>query len=202
MSSHHIVREEQEPALLVLSLEGARPDLFMQLLEWNPILMATDSSADRLVEWGVKIDVLLTRPERAAEWGELLAFQQPVEIIPVPYLESIPAAAIAYLNRRKCHSVNICTPFEPELASFLAKEPSVEKVVYSPKAKWIWAKESRFEKWLKAGTILKVRPGEASLLGTSGLQINAEGRWEVVADGLVSLKAPQPFWIGEEMRNN
>ncbi|MFD2144372.1 hypothetical protein [Mucilaginibacter antarcticus] len=40
MSSHHIVREKQEPALLVLGLDGFDEEQLGQLLEWSPTLMA------------------------------------------------------------------------------------------------------------------------------------------------------------------
>ena len=42
MSSHHIVREKQEPALLVLGLNNFSTELLGQLLEWNPTVITTE----------------------------------------------------------------------------------------------------------------------------------------------------------------
>ena len=55
MSSHHIVREKQEPALLVLGLDSFPAELLGQLLEWNPTVIATQLTAKSLNDYGIKI---------------------------------------------------------------------------------------------------------------------------------------------------
>ena len=56
MSSHHVVREKQEPALLVLGLDGFDDELLGQLLEWSPTVITTQQIAERLNAYGIKID--------------------------------------------------------------------------------------------------------------------------------------------------
>ena len=56
MSSHHIVREKQEPALLVLGLDNFPDELLGQLLEWSPTVITTSQTAEKLVVNGTKID--------------------------------------------------------------------------------------------------------------------------------------------------
>ena len=46
MSSHHIVREKQEPALLVLGLDDFPDELLGQLLEWSPTVIVTADTVE------------------------------------------------------------------------------------------------------------------------------------------------------------
>jgi thiamine pyrophosphokinase len=59
MSSHHIVREKQEPALLVLGMDNFSDELLGQLLEWSPTVIATEIMAEKLNANGIKIDCVI-----------------------------------------------------------------------------------------------------------------------------------------------
>ncbi len=60
MSSHHIVREKQEPALLVLGLDSFSDELLGQLLEWSPTVIVTELTAERINAYGIKIDWIIS----------------------------------------------------------------------------------------------------------------------------------------------
>ena len=59
MSSHHIVRDDQEPALIIANGACCQPDLLGQLLEWSPLVVVLDSAIERVMELDIKVDVLL-----------------------------------------------------------------------------------------------------------------------------------------------
>ena len=59
MSSHHIIRDEQEPALLLMQTHH-RWDLINQLLEWSPTLIVFEQAAEEVLSRGVKVDLLLS----------------------------------------------------------------------------------------------------------------------------------------------
>ncbi|MEB0250004.1 thiamine pyrophosphokinase, partial [Mucilaginibacter sp. 5B2] len=59
MSSHHIVREKQEPALLLLSLDNFSEELLGQLLEWSPTVIATPLIAEQMNSYEIKIDIIV-----------------------------------------------------------------------------------------------------------------------------------------------
>ena len=59
MSSHHIVRDDQEPALIIANGAVCKPELLGQLLEWSPLVVVLDSAMERVMELDVKVDVLL-----------------------------------------------------------------------------------------------------------------------------------------------
>ena len=56
MSSHHIVRDEQEPALLIDDASVIHFEFVELLLEWSPRVMVTSNAIDEVLNWGVKID--------------------------------------------------------------------------------------------------------------------------------------------------
>lgn len=59
MSSHHIVREGQEPALIIANGQACSMDLLNQLLEWSPYIVVLDGALSRVSALGIKFDVAL-----------------------------------------------------------------------------------------------------------------------------------------------
>lgn len=59
MSSHHFVREGQEPALIIANGASCKMDILNQLLEWNPYILILDGAIDRILELGIKFDAWL-----------------------------------------------------------------------------------------------------------------------------------------------
>ena len=75
MSSHHIVREKQEPALLVLGLNNFSAELLGQLLEWNPTVITTRETAPLLHDNGIKIDWVIAS-------GKYKPTQRDIKVMP------------------------------------------------------------------------------------------------------------------------
>ena len=59
MSSHHIVRDDQEPALIIANGQSCSFELMGQLLEWSPVVMVLDGAIHRVLELGIKLDIVL-----------------------------------------------------------------------------------------------------------------------------------------------
>src|SRR5688572_9528047 len=59
MSSHHIVREKQEPALYIHHLGTFDEEYLGQLLEWSPTLIVNASVYEKALSLGLKIDVVV-----------------------------------------------------------------------------------------------------------------------------------------------
>jgi thiamine pyrophosphokinase len=57
MSSHHIIRDKQEPALIIANGEACSMDILDQLLEWSPTVIVLDGAIDRVISLGIKVDV-------------------------------------------------------------------------------------------------------------------------------------------------
>ncbi|MCB9262435.1 MAG: thiamine diphosphokinase [Flavobacteriales bacterium] len=59
MSSHHFVKDKQEPALIIANGEECSNELLNQLLEWNPYVLVLDGALDRVLKKGIKVDAVL-----------------------------------------------------------------------------------------------------------------------------------------------
>ncbi len=59
MSSHHIVRDNQEAALLIADGEACSVALMEELLEWSPFVIVLDGALARVLEWNIRVDVWL-----------------------------------------------------------------------------------------------------------------------------------------------
>ncbi len=59
MSSHHIVKDAQEPALIIANGESCSISLTEQLLEWSPFIVVLDGALQKVIDLGIKFDVVL-----------------------------------------------------------------------------------------------------------------------------------------------
>lgn len=59
MSSHHFVKDKQEPALIIANGADCSNELLNQLLEWNPFVLVLDGALDRVLMKGIKVDAVI-----------------------------------------------------------------------------------------------------------------------------------------------
>ncbi len=108
MSSHHIVRDDQEPALIIANGASCSPELLGQLLEWSPYIIVLDSAIDRVLNLGIKVDVLLGDFDRAFAPEKYLEQQFPLEIIHTPDQDKTDLEkAFEFLIQKKFSAVNV-----------------------------------------------------------------------------------------------
>lgn len=84
MSSHHIVRDDQEPALIIANGTECSNELLGQLLEWSPLVIVLDSAIERVLDLGIKVDVLLGDFDRGFDAEHYREKQYPIEIVHTP----------------------------------------------------------------------------------------------------------------------
>lgn len=84
MSSHHIVRDDQEPALIIANGASCSNELLGQLLEWSPVVVVLDNAIDRVLELNIKIDVLLGDFDNEFDPYKYTKKQFPIEIVHTP----------------------------------------------------------------------------------------------------------------------
>jgi len=188
MSSHHIVRENQEPALLILNPHGLADNLFHQLLEWSPTLITLAENYETLHSRGIKVDVLL--------YGVTLPINMSLEenLEVISYEQDYLPKLFDYLTVKKNVALTIIgeqltvAQLKPWLADF-------SLTIIHGNFKFVIVKQ--YEKWLPAGSIL-VLPSPL----TSGLNLQDLGhqRFQVVQDGFVRIDTqPDYVLIGEEL---
>ncbi|PLK45954.1 thiamine diphosphokinase [Emticicia sp. TH156] len=180
MSSHHIVREKQEPALIIANGEACSFELLGQLLEWSPFVVVLDQAIHRVLELGIKVDVLMGDFDKALDLEEIERIQYPIEIIHTPDQEKndldkafemlitrgFPAANVVWATgRRADHSITNMT----NLVRYKSKLQIVMIDDYSVIYPLLPA-PGVFEKWFSKGTAISLIPiGTAEGVRTENL---------------------------------
>ncbi len=165
MSSHHIVRDDQEPALIIANGAACTSELLGQLLEWSPLVVVLDSAIKRVNALGIKVDVLLGDFDDGFDAHEFVRSQHPVEIVFTPDQEKTDLEkAIEYLIERKIPAVNVIWATgrraDHTLANLtnLARYRDKIKIVILDDHSRVYLLPRSFSKWYPAGTIISLIP--------------------------------------------
>lgn len=165
MSSHHIVRDDQEPALIIANGESCSSELLGQLLEWSPIVIVLDSAITRVLELGIKVDVLLGDFDRNFNAYNYKDSQYPIEIVYTPNQNKTDLEkAFDYLIERKIPAVNVvwATGRRADLTitnvTNIVRYQNDLKIVILDDYSKIFQVPKKFQKWYPAKTILSLIP--------------------------------------------
>ncbi len=189
MSSHHIVREKQEPALLILGLESFSDELLGQLLEWSPTVIVTPATAEKVHAFGIKIDWVISDQAN-------LQLQSNIKLMPTGN-DTVAEAAIKYLITHDYSAVNIITD-DLQLKDYLYFIDKINMVIYYQNQK-VYAVNSGFSKWKPAGETIQLI-SEPQQLHTGGLQPIDGNQFKTTHDGFFTLQFEQPYlFIAEEL---
>ena len=165
MSSHHIVRDDQEPALIIANGASCQPELLGQLLEWSPLVVVLDSAIERVMHLDIKIDVLLGDFDRDFDPEIYKTKQYPLEIVHTPDQNKTDLEkALDYLIERKIPSVNIVWATGKRadhtitnLTNIVRYRDLIKIVILDDLSK-IFLLPNKFEKWYTAGTPISLIP--------------------------------------------
>ena len=186
MSSHHIVREKQEPALFIHHFGNFNEEYLGQLLEWSPTLLVASSEYEKAVSLGLKVDVVIGKQENPQ-------IQESTKWIFSP-TESLPAT-VKYLIAEKYPAVNIIgldSKFD-DIADLI---PEIDIVLFTSTEK-SYPIKAGFSVWKPAGAIFKI--DIISYFETSNLKPNTDGSFEVIADGFVSFSFATDYLFLSEL---
>jgi len=183
MSSHHVVREKQEPALLILELDLFDEEHLGQLLEWSPTVLVNEVSAEKLHSLGIKFDVLLTQTEPAF-------LQDNLRIVPVE--KDALETGLQFLIGEKYPAVNIIAD-KRSMAGFLVFADQITLVIFSNNQK-IYPVGSGFNKWKATGEMILIDEIPADLEAI-GLEKISPNQFKTKDDGFFMLKFAQPCFF-------
>ena len=182
MSSHHIIREDQEPALVIDDTSDENFQSIQQLLEWSPTVVITEQSLERILSWGIKIDIVIAVEQHVEELKISLQDQFPLKILSCATKHEAVDTALYFLTASKQKAVNIIS--NTALESF-EKFQSLHVAVINKGKRWVFIRNGHFEKWLPATTSISIYPKSA----------HPEPVTE--KDGIVTVHRDHCFWISE-----
>ncbi|HMV08017.1 MAG TPA: hypothetical protein PK325_05235 [Cyclobacteriaceae bacterium] len=181
MSSHHIIREDQEPALVIDDASAGNFESIQQLLEWSPTVIVTERALEQVLTWGIKIDVAIVPEDGLEKWKFALHEQAPVKILTTATNDARDTA-LHFLIASKQKSVNIISG--ADLETFEGFKTLDLSVIRNGK-RWVFIRSGHFEKWLPAGTALNFHPRDA------------HPELPLEKEGLVTITRDHSFWVCE-----
>jgi thiamine pyrophosphokinase len=144
MSSHHIVREDQEPALLILNAHAIPFDKIQELLEWMPTVLVAKSEIETVLSWGIKVDVFIAPADEVNDWEIKLADQFPIKIISLDSDQDLLTTAFNFLMISKVKAINCLLQAKDQLTK-LELHPQVDIEAFVEGKRWSWIKSGKFE---------------------------------------------------------
>ena len=177
MSSHHIVRDDQEPALIIANGAACGEELLGQLLEWSPLVIVLDSAIERVLELGIKVDVLLGDFDRGFDVNHYKESQYPIEIIHTPNQDKTDLEkAFDYLIERKIPAANVVWATGKRADHTISNITNIVryrdllKIVILDDHSKIFLLPLKFEKWYTKDSIISLIPiGEVTDIQSTNL---------------------------------
>ena len=207
MSSHHIVRDDQEPALIIANGAECSRELLGQLLEWSPLVIVLDNAMPRVMELGIKVDVLLGDFDRGFDAEYYRSQQYPLEIVHTPDQDKTDLEkAFEYLIGRGFPAVNVIWATGRRADHTITNITNIVrfrgqlKIVILDDHSKVFLLPSKFEKWYPSGTPLSLIPiGKVSGINSKNLRYELNNDEltigyrtgssnEALADGVVTIE--------------
>ena len=206
MSSHHFVKENQEPALIIDRLTAFPFSKLEDLLEWGPQVICLPSALPQAISYQFKIDVIMGVDLEVSTYTDL---QDHIECISLT--ANLWERVIAYLNKLKVPGAYLIT--DQAHAHQLIEQmkpytPYFDLQVISPKQRNILSRKKLWKKWISGSgryTAASFEPSQtltATLFGkpisdntpSDTLNILYEG------EGFIEIQATEcPYLISERL---
>ena len=177
MSSHHIVRDDQEPALIIANGASCSDELLGQLLEWSPVVIVLDSAIGRVLDLNIKVDVLLGDFDRDFDAEKIKERQYPIKIVHTPNQDKTDLEkAFDYLIEKGHKAVNVIWATGrradhtiTNITNIIAYRNQLKIVILDDHSK-VFQLPNTFEKWYTANTIISLIPvGKVTGITTKNL---------------------------------
>lgn len=195
MTSHHVIREKQEPALIIANGEACSFELLGELLEWSPLVIVLDSAINRVLELGIKVDVLLgdfdilrndseitllneQNIKRAINLDKIREEQYPIEIVHTPDQDKTDLEkAFEYLIEKGFPAVNVVWATGRRADHTITNVTNIVrfreklKIVVIDDYSKIFILPNHYEKWYPAKTPISLIPvGDVEGISTENLK--------------------------------
>lgn len=185
MSSHHIVRENQEPALLIEDLSLIDEEDLGQLLEWSPTIVIEEETIDLLDARGYKFDIVFTKNSINGSQENLKVISYDIDFLKV---------AIEYLIAHHYKAVNIVTE-QLDINYYSPYLEQINIVLFSKGIRYYYV-TTGFTKWKPAGERIQIETAHVNeqIVHKGLIKIN-ENEYELEKDGLFVLQFSQEKYI-------
>ncbi len=190
MSSHHVVREKQEPALLIVNFDGFDEENLGQLLEWSPTVMVAANMYEHIASLGIKIDLVIEKENHHID------YQEHIKILSSG--DDTIETALKYLVAETYPAVNVITDHFTS-KDFLFFADLIDLVIFTPQQK-IYPVKSGFTKWKPALESFYLPVSQSTPIETVGLSRINDHQFQTIKDGFAGFTFKQPYlFIAEDL---
>jgi len=207
MSSHHVIREDQEPALILANGESCSLQLLEQLLEWSPYVLVLDGALHRVIDLKLKFNSVLGDWDGVDDVESLIQDYQPVEVVHAPDQHKTDLdKGIEFLLEKGHKEIHLLWATGKRLDHTMNNIVTMAK--YSDRCTIVifddhtraYCVPSPFSKYFNKGTNISLFPiNNCSNIRTKGLKYNLEGEMldlpnrtgssnETTDDGMVEIE--------------
>jgi thiamine pyrophosphokinase len=207
MSSHHIVRDEQEPALLLWQPGQAQWEQVGELLEWSPRVIVHQQALPEALHWGMKLDAVWAFPEALEQAATAVSHQQPVALHSFASGEAL-AEVVAWLKSKNQHSLNLLADAAADNYSLLRQLASLQAQlqvqVLSQGWRYSYYSSGAAQKWLPEGSRFNVVFFQHKPILDAARTALVRERLPVLEAlvqqaGVVKIAGDSSFWLGEPL---
>jgi hypothetical protein len=188
MSSHHFVKEGQEPAVLVTAEDISKFTYFDQVAGWNPIVICMESALNTLMLNSIHVDhVIINDRETNSEVYSALWPHLKLHYLDIGDVESVLTEILSCGSTGHLMIVSDDFNHQMEYGQF-------GLTVLTPTEKWVRVDGGVFKSWYAKDSHI--------LLRGTGMMINGNEvreEYHVVNDGLLEIEAASLFWVGMKL---
>ena len=202
MSSHHFVKEQQEPAVFVLNTEEISFETVSPLLEWVPTVLVSQDCVETVLSWGIKVDVILATAAFQKTNLHLLEEQYPVRFLTVSdsgFLEE----GLQYLLASQHKGVHLVGFDHAQITALTEKANLLDLTVVDGEWKYYPVKVGKFKKWFAASEIrILAKENQPLELSNSNGQLLFPIQYLTqieLPEGISEFSSSGIFWIGEKV---
>jgi len=195
MSSHHVVRDEQEPAVIVASPPRDFFPYLSEMFEWSPVVVVLEDALENFLAWDTKLDIVVGKANTIKNFEQQLYSQNPYKLIEAKGNQIECALEVLMKNNHKTAHIFLQESMPSNLQNFVGD--NMELVFFTSEMKIVKSKASIFSKWVAKDTQFKMVEGE--ITSTKNLKQNGV-IFEAIENGFVDFYGKHNFWVGEILR--
>jgi thiamine pyrophosphokinase len=192
MSSHHFVKEKQEPALYIHSEKFLNTELLGQLLEWCPFVIVDEHALYILNHEPIKIDLVIQQLLSDSEISEWTANQPNIKIIKLDETEDKLLSLLQYLEKENHFAISLLACSDEHFKIIQTNNFNLDIIQYTEQYKGFFI-DRTFKKWKEKDSEFEINVEE---IETKNL-IRCNSIWKVIEDGLVEIQVKSKTYIKE-----
>lgn len=192
MSSHHFVREKQEPAIYIHSEESLDLELLGQLLEWCPYVIVDEHALFVINHEPIKIDLVIQRDLTDDDIQTWVANQSDIKVLKLNTGDDKLISVLNYLASENHFAISLIACNDAHFEKLKNIDFPLDVIQYNSLYKGFFIKE-HFLKWKEKDSLIEIN---SETVETKNL-IKQNNLHKVIKDGLVEIKVNHRTLIKE-----